>query len=206
MLGEYPLLGISAGTIGAAVNALRCVSLSVNAGEYAVIFGPSGSGKTTLMSVMAGLQHPTEGEIVIDEISIYRELEIGSPLMESGLTKLEIRELSRQMNLPTWDKASFACLSSRFQYGDEITLKKLKRVEQAEDLLKEMGFRVFRARDHSSIVRLEVGSEEIQRLFGAELRSVIVKGLKKIGYSFVSLDLEGYRTGSMNDVINIDKT
>lgn len=128
------------------------------------------------------------------------ELGIRSPLMEAGLTKQEIRRLSRQMALPTWDKPSFACLSSRFQYGDAITLEKLERVEQAEDLLQEMGFRILRARDHGSTVRLEVGEGEIIRFFDPELRSAIVKELKKIGYSFISLDLEGYRTGSMNQV------
>ncbi len=131
-----------------------------------------------------------------------KELGIRSPLMESGLQKAEIRELSREMGLPTWDKPSFACLSSRFQYGDSITLEKLRRVEQAEDLLKEMGFRVMRARDHGSMIRLEVGPEEIDRFFDTDVRNNIVSQLKKIGYAFISLDLEGYRTGSMNAVIS----
>ncbi len=130
------------------------------------------------------------------------ELAVRSPLKEVGLTKREIRELSNEMGLPTWDKPAFACLSSRFQYGQSITHEKLKRVEQAEDFLKDLGIRVLRARDHGDQVRLEVGPDEIDKFFDAGFRHRVVKALKEIGYTFVSLDLEGYRSGSMNEVID----
>ena len=130
------------------------------------------------------------------------ELAVRSPLKEVGLTKSEIRELSNEMGLPTWNKPAFACLASRFQYGQSITPEKLKRVEQAVDFLKDLGIRVLRARDHGNQVRLEVGPGEIDKFFNVDFRHRVVRALKEIGYTFVSLDLEGYRSGSMNEVID----
>ena len=130
-----------------------------------------------------------------------KELKVRSPLKEVGLTKDEIRELSKRMNLPTWDKPAFACLSSRFQYGDKITREKLGKVEQAEEFLRDQGFRILRVRDHGNMLRIEVGTNEISRFLDSDFRQKVVTTLKRVGYDFISLDLEGYRTGSMNEVL-----
>jgi pyridinium-3,5-biscarboxylic acid mononucleotide sulfurtransferase len=140
-----------------------------------------------------------------DDLSDYRpgaraaeECGVRSPLQEAGLTKDEIRKLSRELGLPTWDKPSMACLSSRIPYGDEITEEKLDKVEKAERLLKSLGFRQVRVRHHDDTARLEVSESDIIRFTEPELRKKIVEGLKSLGYRYIALDLEGYRTGSMN--------
>jgi len=130
-----------------------------------------------------------------------KELSVRSPLKEAGLTKAEIRGLSREMGLPTWNKPAFACLSSRFQYGDPITREKLEKVEKAEDFLKGLGFNVLRVRDHGKTARIETSAEEMARFSDPLFREQVVKRFKALGYAFVSLDLEGYRTGSMNEVL-----
>ena len=117
------------------------------------------------------------------------------------LTKAEIRELSKQMNLPTWSKPSFACLASRFVYGETITKEKLAMVERAEDLLREQGFRQFRVRIHGTNARIELLPEDIPRMLDENLRKEIVDKLKRYGFTYITLDLEGYRTGSMNEVL-----
>lgn len=126
------------------------------------------------------------------------ELGIRSPLRECGLTKAEIRYLSRAMGLPTWDKPSCACLSSRFVYGETITEEKLAMVEQAERFLLDLGFRQVRVRMHGEMARIETALSEISRFAETRLREDIVDYLRHLGFSCVSLDLEGYRTGSMN--------
>jgi uncharacterized protein len=144
----------------------------------------------------------------VDDMSDYRpglkaleELKIRSPLKEAGLTKEEIRLLSKKQGLPTWNKQAFACLSSRFQYGDSITPEKLKRVEKAEEYLRDNSFSHFRVRDHGSLVRIETGEKEIDLFFDKPFRKRLVEHFKSLGYKFISLDLEGYRTGSMNEVL-----
>ncbi|MCG0274914.1 MAG: ATP-dependent sacrificial sulfur transferase LarE [Thermosediminibacteraceae bacterium] len=127
------------------------------------------------------------------------ELGVLSPLKEAGLTKAEIRALSRKMGLPTWNKPSFACLASRFPYGEKITKEKLNRVEKAEDLLNSLGFVQYRVRSHGDLARIEVSPGEIERFFDKALREKVVAGLKELGFLYVSLDLAGYRTGSMNE-------
>jgi uncharacterized protein len=127
------------------------------------------------------------------------ELGVISPLKEAGLTKAEIRALSQKMGLPTWNKPSFACLASRFPYGERITEEKLNRVEKAEDLLTELGFTQYRVRSHGDLARIEVSPEEIERFFEKSLREKVVAEFKKLGFVYVSLDLTGYRTGSMNE-------
>ncbi|MFQ5797388.1 MAG: ATP-dependent sacrificial sulfur transferase LarE [Bacteroidota bacterium] len=130
---------------------------------------------------------------------------VRSPLLEAGLTKQEIRELSRYLDLPTWDKPSFACLSSRFPYGFGITKENLMKIDQAETLLRDIGFRYFRVRHHDDkTARIEVGKDEIKRLVDDEVRMKIVCELKKLGFTYVTLDLQGYRTGSMNEVLTIE--
>lgn len=128
------------------------------------------------------------------------ELGVRSPLQEAGLTKDEIRELSRRLDLPTWNKPSFACLSSRFPYGTEITGERLVKVSKGEDLLRSLGFIQFRVRYYGDTVRIEVEKSELGRFLDGSIREKVVKGFKEIGFIYVTLDLEGYRTGSMNEV------
>jgi len=125
-----------------------------------------------------------------------RDLGVVHPLAEVGLTKQEIRELSRLFGLRTWDKPAFACLSSRFPYGTPITVEKLKQVAAAERALRELGFRGFRVRHHDTLARLELQLSDLPRAL--ELRDEIVARLRSVGYEFVTLDLEGYRSGSFN--------
>jgi uncharacterized protein len=129
------------------------------------------------------------------------ELEVVSPLKIVGLTKQEIRELSKEMNLPTWDKPSFACLASRIPYGTKITREKLRMVEQGEEYLMDLGFRQFRVRHHGDIARIEVLPEDRKRFFNEQFLDKIASKFKEIGFTYVTLDLEGYRTGSMNEVL-----
>lgn len=127
------------------------------------------------------------------------ELKIKSPLREVGLSKAAIRELSREMNLPTWNKPSMACLASRFVYGESLTEEKLSQVEKAEEFLLKMGFGQLRVRIHGNLARLEVSPENFSKLLN--LRGVIVDKLKSLGFTYVTLDLQGYRVGSMNETL-----
>jgi uncharacterized protein len=143
-----------------------------------------------------------------DDLGDYRpgmmaaaELGVRSPLCEAGLTKDDIRALSRQLGLATWDKPSLTCLASRFPYGDEITLKGLSMVAEAEEYLQGLGFKQLRIRHHKDIARIEVAPEELGHFYDRELRNQVVNKLKAIGYTYVTLDLQGYRTGSMNEVL-----
>jgi len=129
------------------------------------------------------------------------ELGVRSPLLEAGFTKQEIRTLSKELGLPTWDKPSFACLSSRFPYGVRITPEQLGMIDRAEAFLKGLGFRQVRVRVHGDVARVEVEPEEMPRMFHDDLAAQVARELKRIGFAYVSLDLEGYRTGSMNEVL-----
>ncbi len=129
------------------------------------------------------------------------ELGIRSPLREAMLTKSDVRELSKKLNLKTWDKPSFACLASRFPYGEEINQKGLRMVDEAEDFLFSLGFRQVRVRHYEALARIEVFQEEMGRLLDSLLRERIVSRLKRIGYKYVTLDLQGFRSGSMNEVL-----
>lgn len=131
-----------------------------------------------------------------------RELEIRSPFREAGLTKKEIRFLSREMGLPTWDKPSYACLASRFVYGETIDREKLEMVDRAEELLLGLGLKQMRVRIHGRMARIEALPEDIEGLAEEKTRKVIAEGFKKIGFSYVTLDLQGYRTGSMNETLS----
>jgi uncharacterized protein len=131
-----------------------------------------------------------------------KELGVFSPLREAELTKAEIRELSKRFKLPTWDKPAFACLASRIPYGERIDLKKLLRVEKAEDRLREAGFRQFRVRSHGDLARIEVAPEERRRFFDEALMDTVSKDLKSYGFLYVSLELEGYTMGNMNRAIS----
>lgn len=142
----------------------------------------------------------------VDDLGDYRpgevaakELGVRAPLQEAQLTKTEIRELSHKLGLPTWDKPSLACLSSRFPYGTRITPDALTRIDEAEKLLKSLGFRQLRVRHHGDIARIEVEAEELPRLL--DHREEIVRRFKELGYLYVTADIEGYRTGSMNEAL-----
>ncbi|PKN53160.1 MAG: TIGR00268 family protein [Deltaproteobacteria bacterium HGW-Deltaproteobacteria-13] len=155
-----------------------------------------------------GIQYVAEGSN-IDDLGDYRpgmqaikELNIVSPLKEAQLSKDDIRELSKQMGLPTWDKPAFACLSSRFPYGQQITPEKLAMVDRAEQYLLDLGFRQVRVRHHGDIARIEVSATERKRFFDVELMEKIHAKFKDIGFAYTALDLQGYRTGSMNEVID----
>ena len=119
----------------------------------------------------------------------------------AGFSKSDVRQLSWELGLPTWDKPSFACLASRFVYGETITEKKLKMVEQAEELLINLGFRQVRVRIHGDIARIEINPEDFSKIIQDDTRTKIYDALKNFGFSYVALDLRGYRTGSMNEVI-----
>lgn len=159
-------------------------------------------GKLVEIAREEGLPVVADGSNV-DDTGDYRpgmqaaaELGIRSPLREAGFTKAEVRELSKELGLPTWDKPSFACLASRFPYGEAITPERLQQVEAAERVLRELGFRQVRVRHHGDTARIEVGAEDLERV--VEHREHIVAAFMKLGYLYVALDLEGYRTGSMN--------
>jgi uncharacterized protein len=127
------------------------------------------------------------------------EFSVRSPLVEAGLMKAEIRELARARNLPAWDKPSLACLSSRIPYGTRITPETLKTVQAAEDVLQGLGFRQVRVRHHGDTARIEVERKDFEKLITGDAVNRITRSLKELGYIYVCLDLEGYRTGSMNE-------
>ena len=153
-----------------------------------------------------GLPHVADGSN-IDDRNDYRpgraalkELSVRSPLEEAGLSKADIRELSKAMELPTWNKPSFACLASRFPYGIPITREKLTVVGLAEEALRDLGLRTLRVRHHGDVARLEFGPEEFGRVVNG-LREEVVRRVKDAGYTYVALDLQGYRTGAMNEAL-----
>ncbi len=148
----------------------------------------------------------------VDDLEDYRpgkraaaELGVRSPLREAGFTKKDIREISRRMGLPTWNKPSFACLSSRIPYGTRIDRDILRRLDKAERFMKELGFRQVRVRHHGDIARIEVEAEEIPRLASPEIRRQVTEKFKELEYLYTTLDLNGYRMGSMNAVLGREK-
>ena len=134
-----------------------------------------------------------------------KELGIESPLRRVGLSKKEIREYSKELGLPTWNKQSFACLSSRFVYGETISEEKLAMVDQAEQLLLDMGFHQLRVRIHDKLARIEVQPSEFEKIMQEENRTKIFHELKQYGFTYVTLDLQGYRTGSMNETLSAEE-
>jgi uncharacterized protein len=134
-----------------------------------------------------------------------RQHHVLAPLLEAGLTKAEIRELARQADLRVWDKPASACLSSRLEYGRAVTPEALSAVERGEDALRAMGFRQFRVRHHGEIVRIEVAPEELSRALTREMAAEFTAVFKKLGFKFVTLDLEGFRSGSMNQLLTAEE-
>jgi uncharacterized protein len=131
-----------------------------------------------------------------------REHSVVSPLQDAGMCKDDVREVSRMLGLPTWDKPSMACLASRFPYGDEITEEGLQRVSRAEDVLRALGLRQFRVRSHGEVARLEIDPAEAQHAW--EMRDTIAPALKDAGFAYVAQDLEGFRSGSMNETLGAE--
>ena len=134
------------------------------------------------------------------------EHRVRSPLMEAGLCKSEIRELSRRAGLPTADQPASACLASRIPYGVKITEEKLRTVDQGEEALRELGFRIFRVRHHERLVRIELGPDDLPKALNPEMAARLAALFKKLGYKYITLDLEGYRTGSSNEVLSESET
>lgn len=156
-----------------------------------------------------GLKHVVYGEIADDRSDhrpgarAARQHQVRAPLAEAGLTKLEIRRLSREMGLETWDKPSMACLSSRIPYGSEVTPEKLVMIEKAEDVLRGLGLRQYRVRHHDTVARIEVDPRDFEELVRSPLRELLVARIREAGYQYVALDLQGYRTGSLNEVVRL---
>ena len=130
------------------------------------------------------------------------KLGVRAPLVEVGLSKDEIRELAKARQIPVWDKPSLACLASRVPYGSRITRQRLARIEQAELAVRARGFRQLRVRDHGVVARIEVGPQELDRLLDPDLRQELSAAVKEAGFKYVALDLDGYRTGAMNEVLD----
>lgn len=154
-----------------------------------------------------GIEYVAEGSNM-DDLGDYRpglkavsELSVKSPLREAGLYKREIRNISKAMGLPTWSKPAYACLASRFVYGEEITEEKLRMIDRAEQFLIENGFSEERVRMHGNIARIEVPSGDIERLTSDEIREKIYEEFRKIGFVYVTADMRGYRVGSMNETL-----
>ncbi|MXZ35543.1 MAG: ATP-dependent sacrificial sulfur transferase LarE [Acidobacteria bacterium] len=130
-----------------------------------------------------------------------REYLVCSPLSDAEMNKVEIRELSRRAGLPTWNKPALPCLSSRFPYGTSITPEKLSMVERGEEILRHFGFRIFRVRYHEALVRLEFSPQELPRALDMGMAALLTKEFKALGFKFITLDLEGYRSGALNEVL-----
>jgi uncharacterized protein len=161
------------------------------------------------LAAREGLKYVVYGEIADDRgdhrpgARAARQHNVRAPLADAQLSKLEIRRLSRELGLPTWDKPSMACLSSRIPYGSEVTPQKLAMVEKAEDVLRSLGLRQYRVRHHDTIARIEVDPRDFEELVRSPLREMVIEKIKAVGYQYVALDLQGYRTGSMNEVVNL---
>ncbi len=166
--------------------------------------------KTELYDVLAAVSAESGGAQVVsganaDDLGDFRpglraaaEHGVRHPLVEVGMTKPEVREAARTLALPTWDKPASACLSSRIAFGVTISVEMLSKVGRAERVLKELGFRQCRVRVHDDLVRVEVDPDELERLASAQVRAQVVASLRALGYRYVTLDLEGFRSGSMN--------
>lgn len=131
---------------------------------------------------------------------------VRSPLIEVGLSKSEVRELSRRVNLPTWNKPASPCLSSRIAYGTTVTIDRLSKIDRGEEIMRELGFREFRVRDHDTIVRLEIASAEMDRALQRDMVDELAVRFRALGFRYVTLDLQGFRSGSMNEVLEAESS
>jgi uncharacterized protein len=155
-----------------------------------------------------GIQTIVDGSTV-DDLGDYRpgrraaaQHAVRSPLIEVGLSKSEVRELSRRATLPTWDKPASPCLSSRIAYGTTVTIERLSKVDRGEEILREFGFREFRVRHHDQLVRLEIAQAEMDQILRKEVFQELATRFRELGFKYVTLDLEGFRSGSMNEVLD----
>jgi pyridinium-3,5-biscarboxylic acid mononucleotide sulfurtransferase len=155
-----------------------------------------------------GIANIVDGSTV-DDLGDYRpgrqaaaQHAVRSPLIEVGLSKSEVRELSRSVTLPTWDKPASPCLSSRIAYGTTVTIERLSKVDRGEEILREFGFREFRVRHHDQLVRLEIAPAEMERVLRKELIEELARRFRELGFKYVTLDLQGFRSGSMNEVLS----
>jgi pyridinium-3,5-biscarboxylic acid mononucleotide sulfurtransferase len=158
-----------------------------------------------------GIQHIVYG-VNLDDLGDYRpgqnaarQHHVAAPLADAGLTKAEIRELSRAAGLPTWDRPASACLSSRIPYGTPVTIQNVKTVETGEEEIAALGFRQFRVRFHGEIVRIEIAPDELPRALSVEMAHRLTAIFKPLGFKYVTLDLEGYRQGSLNEVLRLER-
>jgi uncharacterized protein len=159
-----------------------------------------------------GIEYLVEGSNIDDEgdyrpgMKAVEELGVRSPLKEAGLTKAEIRVISKELHLPTWDKPASPCLATRIPYGQKITPERLIRVEQAEKFLHTLGIEILRVRDHGELARIEVIPEDMPLILEKENAGKIAAWLKKLGFTYVTVDLAGYRSGSMNESLKREGT
>ena len=154
-----------------------------------------------------GIKSIVDGSTV-DDLGDYRpgrraasQHAVRSPLIEAGLSKSEVRELSRRVSLPTWDKPASPCLSSRIAYGTTVTIERLSKVDRGEEILRELGFREVRVRHHDQLARIEIATAEMDRVLRKDLIDELARRFRELGFKYVTLDLEGFRSGSMNEVL-----
>jgi len=167
-------------------------------------------GKLESVARSRGIEHIVDGS-TIDDLDDYRpgrqaakQHAVRSPLIEVGLNKNEVRELSRRATLPTWDKPASPCLSSRIAYGTTVTIERLQKVDRGEEILREFGFREFRVRHHDTLVRLEISTAEMDRVLQKDVVDQLAARFRELGFKYVTLDLHGFRSGSMNEVLPVN--
>ena len=166
-------------------------------------------GKLESVARNRGIEYIVDGS-TLDDLDDYRpgrqaakQHAVRSPLVEVGMNKDEVRELSRRATLPTWDKPASPCLSSRIAYGTTVTIERLQKVDRGEEILREFGFREFRVRHHDTLVRLEISPSEMDRALQKEMIDQLAARFRELGFKYVTLDLHGFRSGSMNETLPI---
>ena len=164
-------------------------------------------GKLEALAASRGIEYIVDGSTT-DDLHDFRpgrqaakQHAVRSPLIEVGMSKAEVREFSRRVGLPTWDKPASPCLSSRIAYGTTVTIERLSKVDRGEEILREFGFREFRVRHHDTLVRLEIAPDELDRALRRDVIEQLAARFRELGFKYVTLDLQGFRSGSMNEVL-----
>jgi uncharacterized protein len=178
----------------------RCYFCKTELYSKLTVLAESMSGKSAQPTILNGLNLDDTGDHR-PGISAAREWKIRSPLLEARLTKSDVRALANHLNLPNWEKPALACLSSRIPYGTPVTIQSLSQIERAEEFLRDQGFTNIRVRHHSTLARIEVDAQDLPRLLEEPLRSNLLQHLKQLGYTYVTLDLQGFRSGSTNETL-----